>query len=110
MCDRGREKGVGIGGGGERVDLDIVTDPRCDKRIPCCVFRRLGTRGICEMVSDGSGRFIPTDIVGVHTLSSLLSSQVAHDRATEDNLTQQTESLRTNVTRNETTRGYSTQT
>ena len=42
---------------------------------------------------DGDGRFIPADIVCVHTLSLLLSSRVAHDRATEDNHTQQTESL-----------------
>ena len=35
------------------------------------------------------GRFIPDDIVGVHTLSLLLSSRVAHDRATEDNYTKQ---------------------
>ena len=54
------------------------------------MFRRLGTRGICEMALDGGGRFIPADIVGVHTLSLLFSSQVAHDRATEDNQTQQT--------------------
>ena len=33
------------------------------------------------MVSDGGGRFISTYIVGVHTLSLLLSSRVAHDRA-----------------------------
>ena len=39
------------------------------------------------MVSDGGGRIIPADIVGVHTLSLLLSSRVAHDRATEDNHT-----------------------
>ena len=42
---------------------------------------------------DGGGRFIPAYIVGVHTLSLLLSSRVVHDRATEDNHTQQTESL-----------------
>ena len=51
-----------------------------------CVFRRLGFRGICEMVSDGGGRLIPAHIVRVYTLSLLLSSRrVAHDRATEDN-------------------------
>ena len=33
MCDRGREKGVAIGGGGEGVILEIVADPRCDKRV-----------------------------------------------------------------------------
>ena len=41
------------------------------------------------MVSDGGERFIPAYIVGVHTLSLLLSSQVSHDRATEDNHTQE---------------------
>ena len=57
------------------------------------MFRRLGSRGICEMVSYGGGRFISADIVGVHTLSLLLSSQIAHDRATKDDHTQNTESL-----------------
>ena len=42
---------------------------------------------------DGGGQFMPADIVGVHTLSLLLSSRVGHDRATEDNHTQQIESL-----------------
>ena len=32
---------------------------------------------------DGGGRFIPADIVGVHTLSFLMSSRVAHDGATD---------------------------
>ena len=53
------------------------------------------------MVSDGGGRFIPAGIAGVHTLSLLLSSQVAHDRATEDN-------HKPEGTRNEHTLGYST--
>ena len=35
------------------------------------------------------GRFIPDGIVGVHKLSLLASSRVAHDRATEDNRTQE---------------------
>ena len=43
------------------------------------------------MVSDGGGWFIPTGIVGLHTLSLLLASLVAHDRATEDNHTHHTE-------------------
>ena len=34
------------------------------------------------MVSDGGGRFISAGMVGLHTLSSLLASLVAHDRAT----------------------------
>ena len=36
---------------------------------------------------DGGGRFIPDNIVDVHALSLLVSSRVAHDRAT-DNYTQ----------------------
>ena len=45
------------------------------------------TRVTCEMVSDGDGQFIPAGIVGLHTLSLLFASLVAHDRATEDNHT-----------------------
>ena len=48
------------------------------------------TRVTCEMISDGGGRFIPAGIVGLHTLSLLLASLVAHDRATEDNHTHHT--------------------
>ena len=33
---------------------------------------------------DGGGRFIPDDIVGVHTLSLSASSWVAHDHATDN--------------------------
>ena len=36
---------------------------------------------IGEVVLDGGGYFSPAGIVGVHTLSLLLSSQAAHDRA-----------------------------
>ena len=39
------------------------------------------------MVSVGGGRFIPAGKVGLHTLSILLASLVARDRATEDNHT-----------------------
>ena len=70
-------------------------------------FRRFGTRGLCKMVSDGGGRFIHAHVVGVHTLSLLISSRVAHDRATGDNYTQEGKTAR-NGTRNGTTRGYST--
>ena len=40
-------------------------------------------RGIGEVVLDGGGRFSPAgiELVGVHTLSLLSSSQAAHDRA-----------------------------
>ena len=52
-------------------------------------------------VLDGSRHFIPAGIVGVHTLSLLLSSQAAHDRATVDSHTH-------NKTRHvQRTRGYS---
>ena len=44
-------------------------------------------RVIGEIVLDGGGHFIPADIFGVHTLSLLLPSYVAYDRATEDTRT-----------------------
>ena len=70
-----------------------------------------GTRVTCEMVSDGGGQFIPAGIVGLHTLSLLLASLVAHDRATEDNHTTHTGKVSyTNITEGtqpNTTRGYS---
>ena len=40
-----------------------------------------------EMVLGGCGYFISAGIFGLHTLSLLLTSLVAHDRATEDNHT-----------------------
>ena len=40
-----------------------------------------------EMVLDEGRHFIPLGILGLHTLSLLLTSLVAHDRATEDNHT-----------------------
>ena len=40
-------------------------------------------RVIGEMVLDGGRQFIPAGVFGLHALSSLLSSQAAHDRATE---------------------------
>ena len=33
---------------------------------------------------DGGGRFIPADTVGVHILSLLESSRIAHDHATDN--------------------------
>ena len=64
------------------------------------------------MVSDGGGRFIPAGIVVLHTLSLLLASLVAHDRAKEDYHTHHTGRVSyTNVkegTLPNTTRGYST--
>ena len=41
-------------------------------------------RVIGEVVLDGDGHFIPAGIDGFHTLSLLLASLVAHDRAKED--------------------------
>ena len=62
---------------------------------------------MCEIVSDGGGRFIPAGIiVGLHTLSLLLASLVAHDGATEDNHTRHTG--RVSYTNTTTNRGYST--
>ena len=41
-------------------------------------------RVTCEMVLDGGEKFIPAGINGFHTLSLLLASLAAHDRASED--------------------------
>ena len=40
-----------------------------------------------EIVLDGGGHFIPAGKFGLHTLSLLLASRAAHDRATEDTRT-----------------------
>ena len=40
-----------------------------------------------EMVLDGGGHFIPAGIDGLHTLSLLLASLLAHDRAKKDTRT-----------------------
>ena len=45
------------------------------------VFSWVPNQVIGEMVLDGGGHFSPAGIVSVHTLSLLLSSQIAHDRA-----------------------------
>ena len=42
---------------------------------------------IGEMVLDGGGHFIPAGIFGLHTLSLLLASLAAHDRANGDTRT-----------------------
>ena len=44
----------------------------------------VSNRVIGEMVLVGGGQFIPAGIDGFHTLSLLLASLAAHDRATED--------------------------
>ena len=64
-------------------------------------------RVTCEMISDGGGRFIPAGIVGFLTLSLLLTSLEAHDRATEDTHTHTQEGNGT-ILYTCTTRGYST--
>ena len=51
-----------------------------------------------EMVLDGGGHFIPAGIFGVRTLSLLLPSLVAHDRAAEDTRTHQTGKEHKNIT------------
>ena len=45
------------------------------------MFSMVPNQVIGEVVLDGGGRFSPAGIVGVHTLSLLLPSQAAHDRA-----------------------------
>ena len=63
-----------------------------------------------EMVLDGGGHFIPVGIVGLHTLSLLLTSLVAHDRATEDAHKHTGKEHQSTNTRDATSkRGYSTQ-
>ena len=59
---------------------------------------------ISEVVLDGGGRFSPAGIVGVHTLSLLLSSHTAHDRGAVDSHIQDKSRLRDN---RRLTRGYS---
>ena len=49
------------------------------------------------MVLDGGGHFIPAGIFGVHTLSLLLTSLVAHDRAKEDTHKHHTGKERKNI-------------
>ena len=48
-----------------------------------CIVELAPNRVMSETVLDGGGYFILASIFGVHTLSLLLSSQAAHDRATE---------------------------
>ena len=47
------------------------------------VLSMVPNRVMSEMVLEGGEHFIPAGIFGVHTLSLLLPSQAAHDRATE---------------------------
>ena len=48
------------------------------------VFSEVPNQVMSEVVLDGGGRFNPADIIGVHALSLLLSSQAAHDRVAVD--------------------------
>ena len=45
------------------------------------VLNMVPNQVMSEIVLDGGERFSPAGIVGVHTLSLLLLSQAAHDRA-----------------------------
>ena len=54
-------------------------------------------QAIGEMVLDRAGHFIPAGIFGVHTLSLLLTSLVAHDAATEDTRTHHTGKIHKNI-------------
>ena len=65
------------------------------------VLSMVPNRVMSEMVLDGGGQFNPAGMFGVHVLSLLLSSQAAHDRATEVTRTQNTTQLNTK-------RGHST--
>ena len=66
-----------------------------------------------EMVLDGGGHFIPAGLFSLHTLSLLLASFVAHDRAKEGTHTHTGEEHKSTNTRDTCTpdnkRGYSTQ-
>ena len=59
------------------------------------VLNMVPNRAMSEMVLDGDGHFIPAGIFGLHTLSLLLSSQEAHDRATVDSHTHNIAQLNT---------------
>ena len=59
-----------------------------------------------ERVLDRGGRFSPAGIVGVHTLSLLLSSQAAHDRAAGKTISHITRDTRRHLN-TRLTRGYS---
>ena len=61
-----------------RTDSPAVASPRLFPHVELAPNRVMG-----EMVLDGGGHFIPAGIFGLHTLSLLLSSKAAHDRATE---------------------------
>ena len=51
------------------------------------MFSMVQNQVIGEVVLDGGGCFSPAGIVGVHTLSLLLSSQAAHDLAGGNTIT-----------------------
>ena len=70
-------------------------------RVTLLVFSKASNQGISEVVLDGGGHFSPAGIVRVHTLSLLLLSRTAHDRAAVDSHIQD-KSRHTRLTR-----GYS---
>ena len=49
--------------------------------LPLSKLSMVPNQVIGELVLDGGGNFSPAGIVGVHSLSLLLSFQAAHDRA-----------------------------
>ena len=60
------------------------------------------------MIFDGSGHFSPAGIVGVHTLTLLLSSRTAYDRAVGNaNVTQNRTRRYTTAYSRRVKRGYS---
>ena len=68
-----------------------------------CFVEMVPNQVMGEMVLDGGGKFIPAGIDGLHTLSLLLASLVAHDRATEDNHTHRKKHLYQHQTSGNTT-------
>ena len=56
-------------------------------RLACSRVEMVPNQVMSEMVLDGGWHFIPAGTFGLHTLSLLLASLVAHDRAKEDTRT-----------------------
>ena len=50
----------------------------------CMTVEMVPNQVMGEMVLDEGGKFIPASVDGLHTLSLLLASRAARDRATED--------------------------
>ena len=71
------------------------------------MFSMVQNQVIGEVVLDGGGCFSPAGIVGVHTLSLLLPSQTAHDRAAGNTIQHTTREIHNSRQTHTLTRGYS---